>query len=68
MKVRKTTHRTIGKGEDAVEETVQIIAVTLAPKLLATEFLARRLGMFAPRLPPEKSIELDLPIPSGEPG
>ncbi len=68
FKVRRTTRRKIGKGKDAVEETVEIIGVRLAPKLLATEFLARRIGMFAPRLPPETSIELDLSVPSGEPG
>lgn len=64
FKVRRTTRRKIGKGK----ETVEIIGVRLAPKLLATEFLARRIGMFAPRLPPETSIELDLSVPSGEPG
>ena len=44
MKVRKTTRRMIGKGEDAVEETVQIIGVTLAPKLVATELLTKGSG------------------------
>ena len=61
FKVLRSTRRRIGKGKDAIEETVEIIGVTLAPKLLATELLMKRLGMFTARLPPEKSIVLDLP-------
>ncbi len=60
MKVQMTTRRLIGKGEDAVEETVQIIGVTLAPKLVATELLATWLGVFARRLSAEKSVVVDL--------
>jgi hypothetical protein len=68
MTVRKTTRRMIGKGEDAVEETVQIIGVTLAPKLVAIDLLAKRLGMYAPRVPPEVSVVLSLPTPTSEAG
>jgi len=58
--VLKTTRRMIGKGEDAVEETVQIIGVTLAPKLVATDLLAKWLGMYAPRVPPEVLNHADM--------
>lgn len=60
MKVRVVRRRRIGCGDDAVEETVELIEVRMANKVRALDMLARQLGLYQ-ELPPLEVVLARLP-------